>query len=485
MQALLSFLNIFIGIAFKDKELEEKYQKIYLAEHIEQNVLTAKLAIFMYLFYAPLTYAFIQNEALLLLNIVLFSISGPLILIHFSQTDFFQKYSYTLLFIAALIAGMGPTLYYIFTANDRALFQVDIVIPIIAIFTMYGIGLSLSLLIYVSITLLFILLSFIVGLPFVAIYMALYVSIFGAVISTLSAYMIERSNRKLFLANIKSEEFKFIIENSHDAISIFDSKETKYLYANQTALQRNNDILENIIGKNILEVHKNLTKQEIDYIKMCIENKGIYNDVVSLKDKDGKNYYVHNMSQYGYFNSKKAIISVSSDVTELKKAELQMRDMALKDPLTQLFNRYKLDEYSMLEIDRYKRERQSVSLIICDIDFFKQVNDTYGHLVGDSVLKKIANVLKNCVRETDVVARWGGEEFAILLSNTEKEESIRIAEKINKKIASIKYADAGYITISCGVSKLQVSDTQKTWFHRVDNALYEAKENGRNRVVYK
>ena len=485
MQALLSFLNVFIGMAFKNKELEEKYQKLYLSEHIEQNVLTAKLAIFMYLFYAPLTYVFIQNEAPLLLYVVLFSISGPLILIRFSQTDFFQKYSYSLLFIAALIAGMGPTLYYIFTENDRALFQVDIVIPIIAIFTMYGIGLSLSLLIYASITLLFIFLSFIIGLPFVDIYMALYVSIFGAVISTLSGYMIERSNRKLFLANIRSEEFKFIIENSHDAISIFDSKETKYLYANKTALKRNNDALEDIIGKNILEVHKNLTKQEIDYIKTCIDNKGIYNDVLSLKNQDGKNYYVHNMSQYGYFNSQKAIISVSSDVTELKKAELQMREMALKDPLTQLFNRYKLDEYSLQEFHKFQRDKRHVSLIICDIDFFKHVNDTYGHLVGDSVLQKIANVLKNCVRETDVVARWGGEEFAILLSNTEKEEAITIAEKINKKIASIEYADVGHITISCGVSKLQLGDTQKTWFLRVDNALYEAKENGRNRVVYK
>ncbi len=486
MKTFLSFLNTFFGLSFKDIEVEKRYQKNFIAEHKEQNILVAKIAIILYFLYAPLTYILIKNEALLLLEVVLFSISGPLFLIFFAKKNLLEKYQYQILFFAALITGLGPALFYTFTTNDRATFQVDLIIPIIAIFTMYGVGFSLALLIYLSITSIFLLLAIFMGLSFIDIFMALYASIFTAIVSALSGYMIEKSTRRLFLAKMKSDEFKFIIENSHDSIAIFAPKTLKYLYANKKTLTRtNNSTLEAIIGKNIFEVNKNMSRYTIDLIIKNLDEKGFFSSVVPLEDSQGKTHYVHNVTQYGFFNSQEVIVSVSSDVTELKEAELQMREMALKDSLTQLFNRYKLNEYSMLEIERYQRERQSVSLVICDIDFFKKVNDTYGHLVGDSVLQKIATTLKESVRSTDIVARWGGEEFALLLINTEKKEAFAVAQKVNRKISEIDFEDIDQITISCGVSQLRAGDTQIRWFKRVDDALYEAKKNGRNRVIYK
>ncbi len=485
MLVILSFLNNVFGLSFQDKEVEKKYQEQYFKEHLEQNVLAAKIAILLYLVYAPLTYFIIGNEVSLLLSVVTFSTTGLLFLITIYKRELFVKYRCSFLYIVAVIAALGPILFYSFTHNDRTIFQVDIVIPIIAIFTMYGIGFSLALLVFIFITSILLILAYLVNMPEMDLFMALYVSLFGFLMSAVSGYLIEKSKRKLFLAKMQSDEFKFIIENSNDAISIFDIERRLYLYANQIALRRNSKKLEEIIGKHVSEIHSYLDDSVIDSILKKLDRDGIFNDVLHLQDEKGNFYYVHSMIQYGFYNSKKVLISVSSDVTELKEAELRIREMAFKDPLTKLFNRYKLDEYSILEYDRFQREEHDVALIICDIDHFKAVNDTYGHLAGDHILKKIAQLLQENVRQTDIVARWGGEEFAILLLNTDKNKALSIAKKLNEIVGAIIHKDVGKVSISCGVSELRVGDTQIEWFSRVDDALYEAKESGRDRVVYK
>ena len=485
MLVILSYLNDIFGLSFKDKKVEKKYQEQYFLEHLDQNLLAARIAIFLYLFYAPLTYLVINNEALLLVYVILFSITGPLFLIIIQKREFFFRYRWFILYIVAVIAALGPSVFYSFTENDRAIFQVDILIPIIAIFTMYGIGFSLAVLIFFSTTSLFLLLAYFVSMPGMDLFMAIYISVVGVLVSAVSGYLIEKSKRKLFLAKMKSDEFKFIIENSQDSIAIFEIETQSYLYANKISLQKNSNKLEEIIGKHVSEVHKNLDDSVLDSIMKKLDRDGIFNDVLRLQDEKKNFYYVHSMIQYGYYNSKKVVISVSSDVTELKEAELKIREMALKDPLTKLFNRYKLDEYSILEYNRFQREQHDVSLIICDIDHFKAVNDTFGHLAGDYVLKKIAQMLQESVRQTDIVARWGGEEFSVLLSNTDKDEALSVAKKLNEAVGSIFHKDVGKVSISCGVSELRAGDTQIDWFSRVDDALYEAKESGRDRVVYK
>jgi len=482
---LLSWLNQVLQLSFNDKSLELKYQNSYLDEHIPQNILAAKIAIIIYLFYAPLTYLLILNESILLTYVVLFSISMPLFLIFMRESKFFLKYQNFMLYFSAVVAGLGPVIFYVFTENNREVFQVDVLIPLIAIFTMYGISFVLALLSILSILLVFLLLSIVFSLSAIDIFMAMYTMGIGGVVTSIAGYLIEKSKRKLFLSKLKSDEFKYLIDNSHDMIAIYDIDNYKFLYANKTVLEINNCTLETILTKTITEVHPEVTIDMITHMFEQLDNKGQVKEVIKLKKPNSEYYYAHTMLQYGFYKFKKVVINLSSDVTERKNAELKIKEMAERDPLTGLYNRHKLDEFSSILINQYARYKKSFSLIVCDVDYFKDVNDTYGHLEGDKVLKKIANIIENSVRESDVVSRWGGEEFAIVLSNTSLEEATQVAKKINLTVGSYSHKKVGNVFISCGVSMFTEDDTQVTLFKRVDNALYEAKNNGRNQICVK
>jgi len=169
----------------------------------------------------------------------------------------------------------------------------------------------------------------------------------------------------------------------------------------------------------------------------------------------------------------------------------ELKDMTIIDSLTGLFNRGFFDVTLNKTIAKAKRQGESVSLIIADIDHFKLFNDNYGHLVGDKVLTTTSNILKNGVRESDVVCRYGGEEFGIILSNTNWEDALGVAYKLNRKVAncpigfkngSKKMYDVS-VNISVGVDQFKENDSVKGLIGRVDGFLYEAKNIGRNCVV--
>ena len=166
-----------------------------------------------------------------------------------------------------------------------------------------------------------------------------------------------------------------------------------------------------------------------------------------------------------------------------RKAEDQIREVSLTDPLTGLKNRRFLDsvmEQAMYHSDRYK---ESLSLITIDIDFFKRVNDKYGHPIGDEVLVQTAKVIGECIRKADVLVRLGGEEFEILLPKTDILGAAEAAEKIRKRIEEEAHPRAGSITASFGVAERTPGETFSAFYRRADDALYRAKQTGRNRVV--
>ena len=121
--------------------------------------------------------------------------------------------------------------------------------------------------------------------------------------------------------------------------------------------------------------------------------------------------------------------------------------------------------------------------MLLDIDYFKKVNDTYGHLVGDEVLKKFTSILTQGVRKSDIVARWGGEEFVILLPDTEFSSTVKLAELIRLKVAEGDFSPVDGVTCSIGVARWNESESVDQLLKRVDKKLYQAKELGRNRVV--
>ncbi|MCX8027788.1 MAG: diguanylate cyclase [Thermodesulfovibrionales bacterium] len=174
-------------------------------------------------------------------------------------------------------------------------------------------------------------------------------------------------------------------------------------------------------------------------------------------------------------------------VLEAKKLMRELKESSIRDPLTGLYNRRYLEEsYDKLVSGTFRRGT-NLGLLMCDLDFFKQVNDVYGHDAGDIILKETANVLKNSVRGADIVIRFGGEEFLIILVDTTIGSSIMVAEKIRQRIEETTIQIRTEVlkkTISIGVSEFP-KDTENFWeaIKYADVALYKAKEMGRNRVV--
>lgn len=166
----------------------------------------------------------------------------------------------------------------------------------------------------------------------------------------------------------------------------------------------------------------------------------------------------------------------------LEQEKLTLKKLSYTDQLTSLYNRYKIKElfdYEKKQIIRYKT---ALSIIIIDIDYFKTINDSFGHTVGDLILIELAQLLRALVRNSDVVSRWGGEEFVILAPKTDLEQARVLAEKIRKNIKSHQFSHDICLTVSFGVTSFQANDTLESIILRADEALYRAKKSGRDIV---
>ena len=165
-----------------------------------------------------------------------------------------------------------------------------------------------------------------------------------------------------------------------------------------------------------------------------------------------------------------------------KKKLLKIHSLAVHDALTGIYNRHGVNEIFNQKLEEFSRDKHSLGVIFFDIDFFKRVNDTYGHDMGDYVLENIANIVNSEIRSSDIFARWGGEEFILFLPNTDGHEALKVAEKLRIAIEKHAFSDIDSITCSFGVTELREEDDKASLLKRVDELLYEAKESGRNCV---
>lgn len=178
-----------------------------------------------------------------------------------------------------------------------------------------------------------------------------------------------------------------------------------------------------------------------------------------------------------------ALIDVGDLAAQLNESLQQVEHLAVTDTLTETFNRRKFDEVVTTEHQLAVHEQSPFSLIMLDIDHFKKVNDRYGHSVGDKVLRHLSRLIRGLIRQGDLLIRWGGEEFLVLLPTTQLEEAGPFAERIRREVEKEQFPEAGFITISLGVAQLRQGDSTDALLRRVDTALYQAKQKGRNRVV--
>jgi len=175
-------------------------------------------------------------------------------------------------------------------------------------------------------------------------------------------------------------------------------------------------------------------------------------------------------------------VIIFRDITERKRMEEQLHELCNTDPLTKAFNRRYFLEVLENEVQRSKRYGTPFALVMGDVDRFKRVNDDFGHQAGDRVLQGVVAAIQERIRSSDIFARWGGEEFVLLLANTTIESAVPLVENIRANIRALNIGEVGTVTISFGVTVFRESDTIDTLLSRADKLLYDAKAAGRDCV---
>lgn len=259
-------------------------------------------------------------------------------------------------------------------------------------------------------------------------------------------------------------------------------------YTEQELLNENHNIIR----------HSDMPASDFKKMWAMIKNGKTWEGRIKNKKKDGGFYWV-NATVRPVFDNKgkiKEYIAMRHDITdvvllneELVKMQTKLKEQTIRDPLTNLYNRRHLQDISQNLINISKRDNTPLSIIILDIDNFKKINDTYGHSIGDEVIKRLSALLTQHTRQSDVVARIGGEEFVILLPNTDKNGASIIADSlrkiVEKELVEVDKSNNIQFTISLGVENIN-HETDKSIdeaLKRADKALYIAKESGRNRVA--
>lgn len=291
--------------------------------------------------------------------------------------------------------------------------------------------------------------------------------------------------------SLAKHHFEMIFENNASGILLIDNS-CKILMVNKRFCEIIGFSKSELIGENAIIYYLDDISYEAAREKISNTDKSSYLHLEhQLKRKDDKLIWCEFVgSQIELTDHSKAMIWSILDITAQKEMQEKLEKQATMDYLTELYNRRYFTSRLEEEVSKIKRDRDSTtSLMIFDLDKFKQINDTLGHLTGDFVLKEFADIVKKNLRKTDIAGRIGGEEFAMILPNTDiSNASIlanRIREEVSSKIVTIDEKDINF-TVSIGLTTLSYDDVNSdSAFARADNALYMAKAKGRNRLEQK
>ncbi len=221
-----------------------------------------------------------------------------------------------------------------------------------------------------------------------------------------------------------------------------------------------------------------------DKLKHSIQTGTHINYELNYESKWGRNIWLNVHNKPFLSGGEKQAIIIIDDLTERKKLENHLKSLSYTDTLTGVFNRRYFKKKAEEEIAQAKRLNRSFSIIMLDLDYFKNINDNFGHDVGDIVLKAISRFITETIRNSDTLARWGGEEFVIALTDIPCQHAANIAEKLRKRIMETEIPIAGRVTASFGITAYQDGDTVDDLIQRADRMLYMAKLDGRNCVKY-
>ncbi len=256
----------------------------------------------------------------------------------------------------------------------------------------------------------------------------------------------------------------------------------------QGSFAKESQALSHSIQQQMQEIRDEVMKkdQSMDSIKDTVLTKmdalmGAMHEYL-VKGHDREEHLSQQLDQLNH-----QVQSLEKQASDAKKMLEEQEYQATIDPLTKVPNRQAYTQRLEQEYQRFKRYKHDLGLLVLDVDHFKNINDTYGHLAGDKVLQLIARTVQKALRETDFIARFGGEEFVILLPEQTKEQVTKVAEKIRSLVEACPFRfkeTPVTITVSVGVSLFKEGDTPETVFERADKALYKCKHDGRNRWAF-
>lgn len=306
--------------------------------------------------------------------------------------------------------------------------------------------------------------------------------------------------KKIEEALIRSEQkFASAFRASPDPITIATLREGRYIEVNQSFCNLTEYNKAEIINHTPLELNLWVDySRRLELVQQLEASQSVYDFELQLRSKSGEIKTLLVSAEILELESENCLLTIAKDITErqkiqqaLEEANIELYRLANLDGLTQVANRRRLDETLQREWQRCYREKQPLSLIICDVDEFKRYNDYYEHLQGDDCLIQVAQTINKTVqRATDLVARFGGEEFVVILPNTDEIGAIQVANNIQSNISELKIPHANstvssQVTISMGIASLTPQDhlDPTLLLKRADNALFEAKKQGRNRIT--
>ena len=291
-------------------------------------------------------------------------------------------------------------------------------------------------------------------------------------------YILKPFHANELLARVKTHiELKFSKELIQTLLNfqkglVIMVQDNKVLYANKSFLNftEMTDVNEfNQKYSSLNEYFSNLDPSKEDEFRYRLKDNTNKNNIffVSRTSVPGKNSYILSFT----------------DITDFETEKQNLEVKATIDELTKVFNRNKFQQVFKSIIEEQKVNPRTMSLVIFDVDHFKKVNDNFGHNVGDKVLTKICEIIKKHIRSTDVICRWGGEEFLLLLQGSGIDDAYKISEKIRVIITREDILPEFPVTISLGITEYKQDDTLESFVSRADKALYIAKKTGRNQSI--
>jgi len=296
------------------------------------------------------------------------------------------------------------------------------------------------------------------------------------------------TDSKLLQEALKSSvrKYRTFFDSAGDAVFVHDFS-GRLLDINQVACERLGYNRKELLHMPPADLKSTATAIRSAKLLKQIAEDGKASFEAHHRSKEGKELLVWTNARRIEFDGLPAILSISRDISERKRMENKLRNLAITDPLTGAKNRRYLINRGKEELARCLRYSSPLCLLLLDIDYFKLVNDTYGHDAGDEVLKCLTQKAHMVLRETDIFARFGGEEFAALLVQTSRQGALLTAERLRAAVEAMplpQISDTFSITISIGVALFDDSDASiEELIKRADKAMYRAKENGRNCVV--